>query len=101
MAGYSVEERAAPHSLEYRLFFSECGWHQTPAPHVPFLILFLTVVSPRPQWGAHLGRTPGPRGCPAERRALPCRGRGRAVHLPLPRHPVVRGRRQGEGTAGV
>lgn len=40
MAGYSVEERAAPHSLEYRLFFSECGWHQTPAPHVPFLILF-------------------------------------------------------------
>lgn len=57
--------------------------------------------SPTPSRGAHVGRTPGPRGRPAERPALPCRGRGRAVHLPLPRHPAVRGRRQGEGAAGA
>ncbi|NWX14578.1 IPYR pyrophosphatase, partial [Aegotheles bennettii] len=37
MAGYSVEERSAPHSLEYRLFFSECRALPAPrtAPRTP------------------------------------------------------------------
>ncbi|PKU31230.1 inorganic pyrophosphatase [Limosa lapponica baueri] len=36
MAGYSVEERAAPHSLEYRLFFKDAtGRYISPFHDIP------------------------------------------------------------------
>lgn len=73
MNGFSSEERAAPFTLEYRVFFSECRRPRGPsAPARPFI--------PGPRLASRLGAC-GPRSAPRPGRGMGTSGRSLADPL--------------------
>lgn len=95
MSGYGVEERAGPHSPEYRLFFSECSGRRRRSSPAPL------PAPPHPAWARLSPLGWALPGCTPQRLTLgplplPCRGCRRALHLAVPRYPHLRGRREGK-----